>query len=349
MKKGLGDTHNFGKYVYFSDGWVHKPRPIYWEWLFLNENSPLREFVKNNAKELGFSNPFAYFPNLEIEFSNDTILEKSGKIEFFKKNLAPLSGDEKVGESIGNALAVILFFGLADIHFENLAIGTDKGTGNFVVFPLDIEVVFQHLELLSNAYIVSSVGNINNFIGIRDLLNEEINVASVITSFLQAIQYFESSLEDLVDCLVKEEIENIPIRRIIKPTFEYVNYLKDPVDDSSFHIEELEQLRRGDVPYFFSYIGSNQMYYVSEDGKKESDIPLSEAYWGELKGQFGRDNLLRRFESADLKKACLQIARSYTGRNRSFTTEKCHVKYEDGFIYVSVDGRWKVKCKQLTG
>jgi len=72
--ESIGDSHNFGKFVDSRSGtWVHKPRNIFWEWMLLSKESPLR------SGSDAVSDAFASLPCLG--FSNVTDTFDSGSVE----------------------------------------------------------------------------------------------------------------------------------------------------------------------------------------------------------------------------------------------------------------------------
>lgn len=56
-----------------------------------------------------------------------------------------------------------------------------------------------------------------------------------------------------------EKVNQYPVRVIIRHTLDYKNKIATDLIE-----EEIVQLERGDVPYFFKFIGSGELYYFKE-------------------------------------------------------------------------------------
>ena len=57
-KASLGDSHNFGRRVELRGARVAKPRTVFWEWLVLSRESPLRQLLAEEAARDGLGPDF---------------------------------------------------------------------------------------------------------------------------------------------------------------------------------------------------------------------------------------------------------------------------------------------------
>jgi adenine-specific DNA methylase len=86
-----------------------------------------------------------------------------------------------------------------------------------------------------------------------------------VESFIELINrrsFFLPVLSEL-----KSEIDRTPIRVILRETSEYYAMLANKENQSQISEEEKVQLLRGDIPYFFAYLGRQELfYYVDAEG-----------------------------------------------------------------------------------
>ncbi|HQP36676.1 MAG TPA: hypothetical protein PLI95_15930, partial [Polyangiaceae bacterium] len=143
----LGDSHNFGRRVSIRNGRICKPRTVAWEQLMLSASSPLRKLLDSEAERDGLGkHAFAFLPDLRFTPSPDRI---GGEVE--QVRLRPLGTPSEarrreLAQVVGRSIALWSWFGVSDLHWENLALGADERS-RVVFSPLDIEMILADLSM----------------------------------------------------------------------------------------------------------------------------------------------------------------------------------------------------------
>ena len=283
----LGDSHNFGRRVTRHEGRVLKPRTIFWERLVLSAQSPLRRALDEAAEQDGLGREaFAFLPDLAFE-PRDPI-RRGGEVQaLLLEPLAELSHDARRGLAriAGRALALFGWLGVADLHWENLALGADD-RGRTVFAPLDVEMILADLSLPTETKLLPDADPeyaalSRHACGARRLLpwlGKPIAPGDLV---LMAAAYHRTlaSLDRHAPALAKAlagepELREAPIRVCLRATAEYVSErpqdLWPPLLD-----EEKEQLARGDVPYFFRLYGRPGSHYDADESlARIATLPL---------------------------------------------------------------------------
>lgn len=136
----FGDKHNFGSFVTVEEEWVVKPRTLFWEFLFLSEDSLLRSRLNSLFKKhLSYS-----LFDLFIPLAFKDLTKTSGKVQFVKMNGDEIGNltDLEVNQ-VGSLIAMCFWFGIGDLHIENMVIG--RREKKLVCFPIDIESIFEKM------------------------------------------------------------------------------------------------------------------------------------------------------------------------------------------------------------
>ena len=278
--QALGDPHNFGKRVSLaSEAEIYKPRTLFWERLFLSSKSPLRTTVDDLFLRTKARSPFLSVPqlNFSVESADD-----GGKVE--RIALQPFSGKdltESFCDSVGRCLALLTALGIADLHQENIGLGISSD-GQSIFMPLDIESAFENYTLPSQTHILPSTNVVPELCGLSNfvrLLNTEFDFERVLALCLGYLECLQVLIEN--DRVLSESIfaieglDRTPVRLFLRSTREYFGLLHNkaaPIEPPLFS-SELEQLERGDIPYFFRFLSSHEILYYSAPGKfTHSDI-----------------------------------------------------------------------------
>lgn len=315
----LSDPHNFGKRVkLLNNGLVHKPRSVFWEQLFLGE-SVLRQFLDTSLKS-GSETPQFSLPLLEV--SSNSIWE--GQCGYLKLT-AVTSLDSLRAFQIGCTIGLFAWFGVSDLHSENIIVGCND-IGNFIFTTVDIETVFDDLVTLGNSGIVEDLTVPAHVSGLNSTLklmssadtNDEC-AAAMCAGYLLSMDTLESNHESIRQIVNEyKDIAQQPIRVVLRKTKSYINYLNNCNKPLEFQIpplpSEIEQLQRGDVPYFFRfpqhpneiyYFESPQRYVLADLGPDFCRLSLSR------RRKFGSGDLERADGFTSLKKVgTLQLARA---------------------------------------
>jgi len=256
--------------------------------------------------------------------------------------------------SIGLTVASCMWFGMADLHIENLMYGFTS-EGKFVCTPIDIEVVFDEVVLPSQTHLLRTNNlNIDKF-GLvhmfKDLKsnNNDSAISQVLLGFADALEFYNTYSDSIDECLLSlNDLESAPIRMILKPTYKYINAIEES-NFEPFFAEEVDQLLRGDVPYFFRCMDNDNLYFYSERDKAE----VAKIKWKEITLLTTYDFKAKKFNrSADevcLKTSLLQLVRSLDIGKDFSSQSRCGmtVIYSGDYCYLKYR-RMKLKCKRLS-
>lgn len=288
--KQLGDSHNFGKYVYQIDNYIYKPRTVFWEEMFLSKKSKIRILISDFFDKNCMANCFNLAPNLEFNITDDM----TSKVEALA--LEELTVDffltSQQFAEIGCLFATIFWFGIGDLHIDNVAFGKDE-KNHLVAFPIDIETIFNQVANINQTLLIpgdivpltkSGIGKMWSFLEI----GTESDKINLILAFLSTINFLNSSAESIFNTLISyPAVNKIPIRIIPRDTKKYMENINKKNYDLYFKSEKI-QLDRNEVPYFFRYLDSSEIFYYdsaltisksdfrNEDFKLSSPICLSE-------------------------------------------------------------------------
>jgi hypothetical protein len=273
----LGDSHNFGKRVlYLGDNLIFKPRNLFWEWSLLSVSSPVRLLVNSIFETSGVESPFAILPKLEfpdIESINEVSkLRVEGRVKrliLHSPNNASFTLIDF--ERMGCAIALLLWFGVSDLHNENIVLGIDN-EGHAVFGPIDIEGIFDDLYLPSQSHLLPSsemawadagLLKIKNFL-IEFGANEIVPV--ILYGFVCALSILQGNEREIIrklDSLLSLSIT--PSRIVLRPTREYYQWL----NGSEFKDELLDllpseraSLNRNEIPYFYRFLSETDVRYL---------------------------------------------------------------------------------------
>lgn len=274
----LGDKHNFGRAVERNGNRIYKPRTIHWEYLFLSPESDLRKKLKELHRHARIADPFTLAPSLKFFESS----KFGGSLEFLELTEETLAVNDvkRCSGEIGSLLALCLWFGLGDLHTENMAVGISHGRP--VLFPLDIECVFddlthvsQTLLLPSNKVPVEKCGFSKVWESIISLSKHE--KIHMVESFVRTINLYNLNSETLLEQIFHDQKTwDHPIRVIINDTAKY-REAPEELKSKEFYDSELVQIQRGDIPYFFRFARGSEIYYYSEeDCPEDSQISIRE-------------------------------------------------------------------------
>ena len=241
----LGDPHNFGRRVELRGDRIHKPRTVLWEWLMLSKSSPLRRFLGPD---------FGFLPTLSID-------RRRGLVE--RLQLKPLRGrEDELATIVGKSLALWSWLGVADLHWENMALGVEDGR---VVFgPLDVEMFFGDMRLPTATKLIPEADpeygeELRYAAGVRRVLPHlgtpvrGEHLVAIVTSYRETLDLLDRSAPAIARILASVPgVHDAPIRVLLRATSDYA---KDPIPWPPVVEGEREQLARGDVPYFFRLWG----------------------------------------------------------------------------------------------
>jgi hypothetical protein len=258
------DLHNFGQHVTqierASEIYFQKPRPIYWEWFFFGNNSPIKNIFEPKIAEVLF--------NLDVHFDN-------GDCGFSKQVIESSEDHDKDAHAynLGILIAYSYIFGIRDLHEGNLI----KKSAYLQV--IDAEVVFSKILLPNETLLLpfkittaedcgakKSFDNINEI----DLQSMKLILTGYFDLFLNILEKRDQLLAVINQH--REKMLTIPVRHIMRDTIQYRKWLEEKLIPAiPFCRDELKQLERGDIPYYFKLIGQPELYsYTGPTGDYEA-------------------------------------------------------------------------------
>jgi len=287
MKKpgmnALGDLHNFGRSVEQTrDGWIRKPRSTFWEELFFSDKSEFRPFLD---VVLGDEPVIRCLPRIRYHKSS----HQSGYnlVETVKvRSYDPEDhGLEYILEAWGGLLAFASWFGMGDLHANNVFFGKCTKSGRLILMPVDIEVIFSgYAHPIQTGMIPAQSHHIPLFgfrkiSGILERMTAKESLG-ISLGYLRTLEKLGNHGETISSKLLSiKGIKNAPIRIIPRNTGAYRDMLQFPEMRNSLkaHRSEVEQLLRGDIPYFFAKIEDQRIrYYVSPDLRRTASVGLKD-------------------------------------------------------------------------
>lgn len=329
----LGDSHNRGKFVFEAGDVISKPRTVFWEYLFLSQSSPLRQFLNAMFLKKSLNSPFDLAPDLDVQFS-DPHLGSVQKVQISGK--IPVLQNEDF-RKIGSLLALCFWFGLGDLHKDNLAIGTN-GYGNLICFPLDIECIFDNLTHVKQTLLVPSERTPPHLCGLGQIWDRlaigvyEDRVA-LIFSFMDCIKLLNENVASILKLVIDNPVlSNHPIRVVPRET----RFYRDQILAGSFGsllLSEKLQMARGDIPYFFRFSHDTEILYWNGEDKTSA---------GFMTNDFDLPNFLvigAEPESSFLKKKSAIISVRYLAQELNVESELrglSHVIIQSGKKRISV-------------
>jgi len=227
--------------------------------MFLGDKSPLR-LALNAASPFGPLLPGAHISTYS---SNDP---KSWPVVMealdFEAPGPSLLTDQT--ERIGASIALKLFLGLTDCHHENMHHGERDSLLYFC--SMDWETVLCELShphesgLFRMKRKCACPGNYCQSYGLKKF-SGVINPAQVIAGHMSMMKALGSQLGPLNDLLKTELRQRLFHRRLVlRDTLEYGRALQTK-DWTDYLPEEIAQLERGEIPYFFHVYGQSEMLY----------------------------------------------------------------------------------------
>lgn len=272
----VGDSHNFGRYTHIEiiDGkkYFRKHRNLFWEWLLFDESAPLCETLKCFMPE--------HFIKATFGLKIQQPLEKNtGLVEAFTHEIPykNLPYDEANYHNLGLQCAYFAVFGIIDLTLDNLKIV------NGGVQVIDAECIFSLTSTLEDSFLLPHKGNqftanYGLFPFFYKVPNKEM-CKQLIVGYIKGILTLELHKEKILQTLseVMKQFPLAPIRVLLRPTRVYDNYLTEAEEPSEEFIpEEKEQLNRGDIPYFFKFVGKKGIHYYSSSDYQIADVSDSQ-------------------------------------------------------------------------
>lgn len=331
-----GDSHNFGRRVLvLQDGIgnlrVEKPRTVFWEYLFLDSRSPFRQIIRELSTQINFDSMLG---NIHIEMSNDMC---SGVASFYSEpNYDLFKPSASWFLNFGRTLAFCSIFGITDLHKDN-ALVSECG-----IQIVDIESVFWNTLIPSETLLLPKTTedihrNILSKVGLTELRSfSDEKVSNVVVGAIEVFSFFlnlnkNSEFLNKIQFL-NSQIEGFPVRVLLRDTRDYLK-------KNNFYSEEVDQLSRGDIPYFFFiYGGSKELLYYSDFNCVSRLISNNDSISKKVKKSVNSiTSLLSGERLIQLEKNLIsEVLDKLWSRNSTFMKyEELKVKRDAGSIFVS--------------
>lgn len=256
----LGDLHNFGQAVRREttpdgDIWFVKPRTVFWEHLFFGTTSPLRRFFSKSEILYGISvEPLSH--------------AKGGRcLEVKRADSSIANADYGFGYLLGYAYV----FGIQDLFYENI-VRTSRN-----LQPIDAEIVLTKFFLPHESSLLPFKTTAFEKSGLALIEPDPSQITSkktqaIVEGFIEVLSEVSSKADEIAELLNSEIGQSqIPIRILLRPTSEYRNWQQSI---AKYLPEEIEQLSRGDIPYFFKFVGDDSVYFYRQGQAK---VPIKSA------------------------------------------------------------------------
>lgn len=351
----LSEPHNFGKRVIERpDGWISKPRSVFWEKLFLSQSS-FRMAVEEFFVRTDRFNPFTNIPTLNFGPSDNEYSEVEKLI------IEPIYHITRTeAQSLGAACATFAWFGVTDLNSENVFIGRRNSVFTFA--PIDIECIGSDLAMLSETLLVPNYYIPDRKSGLMSILEVLRNdsdrlLAPICHGYLDAIHTFLEN-EAFFDEVFINAIGGVrpPIRVLLRKTASYANFMNGCAKPKEFIKQplasELEQMSRGDIPYYFRYPERKTIYhYTTPDCITPSDANDNFDDWGEIIGRARA--LIHPIEQREKKdflapSGALQLCRALlakeNARHSLSTYKHCKIECNGVDIFLEYKDKIKIRC-----
>lgn len=184
---------------------------------------------------------------------------------------------EPLTAQIGAVVGLASWFGMGDLHRQNVAFGT-LDDGRPVCTPLDIECLLVDHQLPAQSRLIGyhdEKGSGCGLAGFQELLEEAGRpgnlVAAALHGYIGVIVTLTRHEREVAAALSPEPgISRWPIRVILRDTAEYGSILAGsaPADGTPALLpSESAQLARGDVPYYYRESASQEKRWLIEDSR----------------------------------------------------------------------------------
>jgi hypothetical protein len=277
-QRHLGDSHNFGRRVSVGAERVRKPRTLLWEWVLLSPDSPLRQFFAEAAQRDGLGpDAFSFLPDLSFFPSPPHDGPEGGEVERIALDSLVAPSDDRrraLARIVGRSIALFSWLGVSDLHWENLALGV--GPGRRLVFaPLDVEIILSDLSLPTETKLLPDADPeyaavCRHACGARRVLpylGKPVDVSDLLAmagAYRGTLGFLDRHAGAIADVFARlPGLRTAPIRVCLRGTDDYARAGSEPLWPPLLDAEE-EQLRRGDVPYFFRWYGRPGIRYFGD-------------------------------------------------------------------------------------
>ena len=231
--------------------------------------------------------------------------------------------------NLGVVLAYLLWFGVTDLHAENLHYDSRLRASKFM--PLDIESVFFDTKSIIQSHLVSKEETSFFKSGLAKFPIREKYLFAVLSGFDAFSKFMGHHQKDVLSDDTIRLVINQPIRIIPRNTSLYKKYIG--VGGEEFSKCENLQLLRGDIPFYHYYLDSGDIYYQANGGDLVvSKFPERLTSLPNMQYFFRSETQIQSIVKAN----ALTIARYFSERleSTSITDGTNNFKVTEGRIYL---------------
>lgn len=353
----LGDSHNFGRRVVERDGRIGKPRTVFWEWLLLCADSPLRALLDRIARLDDGQVRFDFLPSLRFDTPTSCLDGGGGmsgeveRIALHPLQIATTADRQTLAEVTGRAIALYSWLGLGDLHWENMALGSDS-QGRVIFAPLDVELMLDDHDLPTATRLLPEADPDYAFLyqhacGVRRVLpflGKPLPISALLAMVLAYHQTL-AALDRHSDAIAATlsalpGVRQAPLRVCLRSTGDYLHAGADL--DPPLLRAEIDQLDRGDIPYFFRLYGRPGIHYFTDSALATSgrlpgrgDVPQLAPLLSLSKGLRSP----RRRSLAEQGLFCLLSAFDHPSYRGEHTLDALHVRFSSRRLLLRLHGK----------
>jgi len=342
--KYTGDPHNFQKRVNITeDKYIMKPRCSLWEYEFLSNDGSIRRLLKQKSIQEFGHDLFAALPQV-MYYNKEDLLQSSVLEKVILDRCVNLDDYECL--LIGAVIGLCAWFGMSDLHKNNIVFGRDS-TGKLKFGPIDIECIFDNFALPSQTHLMPTKDFKEKNCGLIDIVKilDRCKIssmgASICLGYIDSVRFLEEIEEEIscqmsVDCYKKA-----PIRVITKQTSDYKKYISGCQSLNDVMCKsEVVQLSRGDIPYYFRLLDSQNLYYYTN--KLYDFIPIKETELSYLTTSIEKPKIYHKKLTRNphhltlLKAGTLQLSKLFCRNIRagSVNRKKIRLNIDDKKIFI---------------
>ena len=332
------DLHNFGQCVKRIERgpstWYKKPRSVFWEHLFFGDNSPIKSIFDSIGSN-GIQPLASYLFNLEVESESSWL----GYAREVKSAQTPICLNHFY--SLGVLIGYCYLFGIRDLHKYNIVICENH------LQVIDAEVILTNL-ILPNETLLLPFKEIPLELSAMSLLRPSLKgfdnseIHNIFAGYFDVATTILDNFDQIRSTISHEKLELYPARVILKNTKQYRDFLLGHQDSTGFLPEELIQLERGDIPYFFKFIGQDCLWYLSGPDEVRAVSHLPDDLQKDVNRHCKKLEILLTSESAILKKIATgalylqkvfgEIPEQLSDKRGIILCEKSSLRFRNHFI-----------------
>jgi len=223
-----------------------------------------------------------------------------------------LGSESLLFENVGRLLCFATLFGIIDLHVENV-----------LIYPthaqlIDIECLFFSSETPLDTLLIHNRATApdRNLIYALRQLDDGLTakrIEAILNGLVGEFQYFlehAKTISSILEISISGA-QKVPIRVLLRSTMQYNSEF--PAENLLFPMIDAEksQLARGDVPYFFGFLGDHEVYFYEKPG------------------------LYQKVPNRDLFPVNEKISRSFTSPQLLFTSERLIRVFKQSLMIVA--------------